>query len=89
MRAVKEAGAGAAPSAGFAERALESGQRADHRVTFDRERDADVAGHAEPGAGHREHALLGQEVDEGDVIVVVSALRRPCPIWGVRAAAGR
>ena len=35
------------PSAGFAERALESGQRADHGVTLDRERDADVAGHAE------------------------------------------
>src|SRR5262245_61063136 len=51
------------------EGALEPGQRANHRLTLHGERDADVTGHAEPGAGHGEHALLGQQADERHVVV--------------------
>src|SRR2546428_3051085 len=53
----------------FAEGTLEPGQRAHDGVTLDGERDADVAGHPEAGAGDGQHALLGQQADEGHVVV--------------------
>src|SRR5919198_3487742 len=53
----------------FLERALEPAERAHDRVALDGERDADVAGHAEAGARHREHALLGQQANESHVVL--------------------
>src|SRR3989442_1750198 len=55
-------------AAGFAERALEAGQRAHHRVALDRERDADVAGHAEARPRHGQHAFLGEQTHERHVV---------------------
>src|SRR6266498_3424748 len=68
--AVTVPSAGTSTSAArLAKSTLEARQRAHHGVALDRERDADVAGHAEAGAGHREHAFLGQQAHEGHVVV--------------------
>src|SRR6266849_744002 len=53
------------PALRLLERALEARERPLHRVALDGEGDADVAGHAEAGTRHGEHALVGEHADEG------------------------
>src|SRR2546430_6120765 len=59
----------AASAARLAKGTLEAGERSHDGVALHGERDADVAEHAEAGAGHGEHALVGQQAHEGHVVV--------------------
>src|SRR5438552_13748790 len=81
----------AASAARLAKGTLEAGQRAHDGVALHGERDADVARHAEAGAGHGEHALVGQQAHEGHVVVdgrarehVEGALRLHAPVADAR-----
>src|SRR4030095_12852695 len=76
----------------LAKGALEAGEPAHHGLALHRERDADVPRHAEARARHREHTLLGQQADEGHVVLdgrTREDVERPLRLHRLRAEENR